>query len=154
MVTGNWGLLPAGMNERSLRSEFKSASAEAEKAFKNAGVYIEKLIENPRHVEVQVIADQQGNVVHLWERDCTMQRKHQKLIEESPAPNLPLAVREDICKGVPVGQLGVNGCLIGQPIIEVSPIKQIFCQDGRILDQAHQKEVHKNDNQHEDGSGT
>ena len=88
----------AAHNEINLRSELKAASAEAEKAFKNAGVYIEKFIEKPRHVEVQLIADQHGNAFHLWERDCTMQRKHQKLIEESPAPNLPQSVREDICK--------------------------------------------------------
>ena len=94
---GGKGIRPAH-NEMSLRTELKAASAEAEKAFKNAGVYIEKLIEKPRHVEVQILADTHGNVVHLWERDCTMQRKHQKLIEESPAPNLPQAVREDICK--------------------------------------------------------
>src|SRR5690606_29771513 len=93
---GGKGIRPAH-NEMSLRTELKSAAAEAEKAFKNAGIYIEKLIEKPRHVEVQVLADQHGNVVHLWERDCTMQRKHQKLIEESPAPNLPQKVREDIC---------------------------------------------------------
>jgi acetyl-CoA carboxylase, biotin carboxylase subunit len=93
---GGKGIRPAH-NEMSLRTELKAAAAEAEKAFKNAGVYIEKLVEKPRHVEVQVLADQHGNIVHLWERDCTMQRKHQKLIEESPAPNLPLQVREDIC---------------------------------------------------------
>jgi acetyl-CoA carboxylase, biotin carboxylase subunit len=94
---GGKGIRPA-MNEISLRAEFKAASAEAEKAFKNGGVYIEKLIEKPRHVEVQLLGDQHGTVVHLWERDCTMQRKHQKLIEESPAPNLPQSIREDICK--------------------------------------------------------
>lgn len=94
---GGKGIRPAS-DEATLRTELKAAAAEAEKAFKNAGVYIEKFIEKPRHVEVQVIADQHGNVVHLWERDCTMQRKHQKLIEESPAPNLPLSVRENICK--------------------------------------------------------
>ncbi len=88
----------AAMNEMSLKSELKSAAAEAEKAFKNAGVYIEKYIEKPRHVEVQILADQHGNAVHLWERDCTMQRRHQKLIEEAPAPKLPQSVREDICK--------------------------------------------------------
>lgn len=88
----------AAHNEMNLRSELKAAAAEAEKAFKNAGVYVEKYIEKPRHVEVQILADQHGNAVHLWERDCTMQRKHQKLIEESPAPNLPQAVREEICK--------------------------------------------------------
>lgn len=94
---GGKGIRPA-FNEINLRTELKAAAAEAEKAFKNAGVYIEKYVEKPRHVEVQIIADQHGNALHLWERDCTMQRKHQKLIEESPAPNLPLSVREDICK--------------------------------------------------------
>ncbi len=85
-------------NDINLKAGLKSAAAEAEKAFKNAGVYLEKYIEKPRHVEVQILADQHGNVYHLWERDCSTQRKHQKLIEESPAANLPLAVREDICK--------------------------------------------------------
>ncbi len=94
---GGKGIRPA-RNDITLRSELKAASAEAEKAFKNPGVYIEKLVEKPRHVEVQVLADNHGNAVHLWERDCTMQRRHQKLIEESPAPNLPQSVREDICK--------------------------------------------------------
>ncbi len=84
-------------DESELISGLKQASQEAEKAFKNAGVYMEKYVENPRHVEVQFIADTHGNVVHLWERDCSMQRKHQKLIEESPSPNLPKDIREKIC---------------------------------------------------------
>jgi acetyl-CoA carboxylase biotin carboxylase subunit len=84
-------------DEAELVSGLKQAAQEAEKAFKNAGVYLEKYVENPRHVEVQFIADTHGNVVHLWERDCSMQRKHQKLIEESPSPNLPQSVREKIC---------------------------------------------------------
>jgi acetyl-CoA carboxylase biotin carboxylase subunit len=86
------------MNDVSLRTGLKSAALEAEKAFKNAGVYLEKYIDRPRHVEVQIIADNHGNVVHLWERDCTLQRRHQKLVEESPAPTLPQGVREEICK--------------------------------------------------------
>lgn len=85
-------------NDISLKTGLKQAAMEAEKAFNNAGVYIEKYVENPRHVEVQILADLHGEVVHLWERDCSSQRRHQKLIEESPAPNLPQAVREDICK--------------------------------------------------------
>lgn len=85
-------------NDISLKAGLKAAALEAEKAFNNAGVYLEKYIENPRHVEVQIIADLHGEVVHLWERDCSSQRRHQKLIEESPAPNLPQSVREDICK--------------------------------------------------------
>jgi acetyl-CoA carboxylase biotin carboxylase subunit len=85
-------------NDIALKAGLKQAALEAEKAFNNAGVYLEKYIENPRHVEVQILADQHGEAVHLWERDCSTQRKHQKLIEESPAPNLPQSVREDICK--------------------------------------------------------
>jgi len=85
-------------NEDDLKTGLKSASTEAEKAFKNAGVYLEKYVENPRHIEVQVMADKHGNVVHLWERDCSTQRKHQKLIEESPAPNFPDEARNAICE--------------------------------------------------------
>lgn len=85
-------------NDINLKSGLKAAALEAEKSFSNAGVYIEKYIENPRHVEVQLLADTHGKVLHLWERDCSLQRRHQKLVEESPAPNLPRAVREDMCK--------------------------------------------------------
>ncbi|MEX0728317.1 MAG: acetyl-CoA carboxylase biotin carboxylase subunit [Planctomycetaceae bacterium] len=85
-------------NEAELKTGLKSASVEAEKAFKNAGVYLEKYIENPRHVEVQIIADRHGHALHLWERDCSLQRRHQKLVEESPGPLLPDDVRENICK--------------------------------------------------------
>ncbi len=84
-------------NDIALKAGLKAASQEAEKAFSNAGVYLEKYIEKARHVEVQVIGDTHGNVVHLWERDCSMQRKHQKLVEESPAPNMPASVRKDLC---------------------------------------------------------
>ncbi len=67
---------------------FKQAQAEAENAFKDSTVYIEKYVEFGRHVEVQILADHHGNTVHLWERDCSMQRRHQKLVEESPSPLL------------------------------------------------------------------
>lgn len=85
-------------NELVLKTALTQAKTEAEAAFGNAGVYLEKFIERPRHVEVQIIADHFGNVVHLWERDCSTQRRHQKLIEESPAPNLPEDVRASICE--------------------------------------------------------
>src|SRR3954467_7462946 len=73
-------------NEVSLRAGLKQAALEAENAFKDPTVYIEKYVEYGRHVEVQVIADQHGNACHLYERDCSMQRRHQKLVEESPCP--------------------------------------------------------------------
>jgi acetyl-CoA carboxylase biotin carboxylase subunit len=85
-------------NEVSLRSGFKQAQAEAEAAFKNSTVYIEKYVEFGRHVEVQILADNHGNAVHLWERDCSMQRRHQKLVEESPSPVLRQEVREKLCE--------------------------------------------------------
>jgi acetyl-CoA carboxylase biotin carboxylase subunit len=84
-------------NDISLITGLQAARQEAEKAFKDGSVYLEKYIEQPRHVEVQILADRQGNVVHLWERDCSLQRRHQKLVEESPAPNLAADVRQAIC---------------------------------------------------------
>ena len=84
-------------NDVSLRAGLKQAQAEAENAFKDSTVYIEKYVEFGRHVEVQILADAHGNAVHLWERDCSMQRRHQKLVEESPSPFLKQSVREELC---------------------------------------------------------
>jgi acetyl-CoA carboxylase biotin carboxylase subunit len=80
-------------NEQALASAWQQASAEALAAFGNPGIYIERYVERPRHVEIQFLGDKHGNVVHLWERDCSTQRRHQKLIEESPSPRLPAETR-------------------------------------------------------------
>ena len=85
-------------NEMSLRSGMKAAKSEADNAFGNDTVYLEKFIENARHVEVQILGDTQGNVCHLWERDCTMQRRKQKLIEEAPCPVITRGEAESLCK--------------------------------------------------------
>ncbi len=75
----------------------KQAEQEAEGAFQSTALYIEKYVERPRHVEVQIIADNNGNVVHLGERDCTLQRRYQKLVEESPSPAIDARTRKDLC---------------------------------------------------------
>jgi acetyl-CoA carboxylase biotin carboxylase subunit len=86
------------LDEEALVTAVKQAQAEAEAAFGNGDVYLEKYVEHPRHIEVQILADHYGNIVHLCERDCTMQRRHQKLLEESPAPRLDDAIRRAVCE--------------------------------------------------------
>jgi acetyl-CoA carboxylase biotin carboxylase subunit len=94
---GGRGMRVAG-NELALKSAIQQSQVEAQAAFGDASVYLEKYIEHPRHIEVQILADHHGNVVHLWERDCTMQRRHQKVVEESPAAHLKDATRRAICE--------------------------------------------------------
>lgn len=83
---------PAG-----LREAIEAASREAESAFGDPTVYLEQAVLNPRHIEVQILADTHGNVIHLYERDCSVQRRHQKVIELAPAPNLPAELRAKMC---------------------------------------------------------
>ncbi len=91
-------------NKKDLLNAIDMASTEAGTAFGNPAVYMEKYLENPRHVEIQVLADGQGHAIHLGERDCSMQRRHQKVVEESPAPGITAKQREEI------GALCVAAC--------------------------------------------
>ena len=85
-------------NEATLKSQLKQASVEAQSAFGNGAVFIEKYLEHARHVEVQVLGDKHGHAVHLFERDCSMQRRHQKVIEEAPGPSIDRRKRDAACE--------------------------------------------------------
>ncbi|RJQ68743.1 pyruvate carboxylase [Pseudonocardiaceae bacterium YIM PH 21723] len=80
-----------------LRESLEAAMREAESAFGDATVFMEQAVVEPRHIEVQILADGEGNVIHLFERDCSVQRRHQKVVEIAPAPNLPAELRDRIC---------------------------------------------------------
>ncbi|MFA5356154.1 MAG: acetyl-CoA carboxylase biotin carboxylase subunit [Candidatus Omnitrophota bacterium] len=90
-------------NDISLISNLMTAQAEAEANFGNSSVYIEKYVEKPRHIEIQILADKYGHVIHLGERDCSIQRRHQKLLEESPSPAVDPKMRKRL------GELAVKG---------------------------------------------
>lgn len=83
--------------EGELEDAFNRAKSEAEKSFGNSEVYIERYIDNPKHIEVQIIGDEYGNIVHLYERDCSVQRRHQKVVEVAPSVGLSKELRERIC---------------------------------------------------------
>ena len=90
-------------NADDLKRGFIVASSEADVSFGNPELYIEKFIKDPKHIEIQILADEHGNVIHLGERDCSIQRRHQKLIEESPSPAVDDPLREKI------GNAAING---------------------------------------------
>lgn len=94
---GGRGIRPAH-NEAALRTQFRNARAEAEAAFRDGTIYIEKLVERARHVEVQLLGDRKGRALHLWERDCSLQRRNQKLVEESPSPHISNKTRKKLCE--------------------------------------------------------
>lgn len=83
---------------QSLMNSIQLTKAEAKAAFGDDTVYMEKFLTNPRHVEVQILSDGQGNAIHLYDRDCSLQRRHQKVLEEAPAPGIDMAIREEVYK--------------------------------------------------------
>ncbi len=91
-------------SESELAGNLELAQSEALSAFKNGAVYIERYIERPRHIEIQVLADEHGNTIHLGERECTIQRRHQKLLEEAPSPAISKELREQM------GRVAVRAC--------------------------------------------
>ena len=102
MLKASWGGGGRGMrpilSEDELEAKVREGRREAEAAFGNGEGYLEKMIQRARHVEVQILGDKQGNVWHLWERDCTVQRRNQKVVERAPAPYLTQAQREEVCE--------------------------------------------------------
>ncbi len=96
------------LNESELRKNFSIASTEALTCFANGSLYMEKFFTQPRHIEIQLLADKHGNVVHLGERDCSIQRRHQKLIEESPSPALTNEIRAQFGRDAVLGAKSVN----------------------------------------------
>ncbi|MCB6178626.1 pyruvate carboxylase [Rhodobacter sp. Har01] len=102
MLKASWGGGGRGMrpilSEDELEAKVREGRREAETAFGNGEGYLEKMIQRARHVEVQILGDKQGSVWHLWERDCTVQRRNQKVVERAPAPYLTQAQREDVCE--------------------------------------------------------
>jgi acetyl-CoA carboxylase biotin carboxylase subunit len=95
-------------DDRDLVRLFQAAQGEAEAAFGNPGLYLEKFIERPRHIEFQILADSYGNVIHLGERDCSIQRRHQKLLEEAPSPALTSQLREKMGTAAVMAAKSIN----------------------------------------------
>ncbi len=102
MLKASWGGGGRGMRPingpEELADKVREGRREAEAAFGNGEGYLEKMILRARHVEVQILGDKHGNIYHLWERDCTVQRRNQKVVERAPAPYLTQAQREEVCE--------------------------------------------------------
>jgi acetyl-CoA/propionyl-CoA carboxylase, biotin carboxylase, biotin carboxyl carrier protein len=114
------------LSDDELQAAFEGAAREGEKFFSDATVYLERYLPDPRHVEVQVLADRHGNTIHLGERDCSVQRRHQKLIEESPAPAVDAALRERI------GKIGVDAAqAVGY--VGAGTIEGLLSEDGEYF---------------------
>src|SRR6185312_15580927 len=112
--------------ESELQAAFDGAAREGEKFFSDATVYLERYLPDPRHVEVQVLADRHGNTIHLGERDCSVQRRHQKLIEESPAP----AVDEEL--RARIGRIGVEAAR-AVDYVGAGTIEGLLSEDGEYF---------------------
>jgi len=100
-------------NDEELRQAFQSARGRAKAYFGNDTMFLEKYVENPHHIEVQIVADNHGNVLHLLERECSIQRRHQKVLEESPSPFLDQTTREQICQAAVQAAKAVNYTGVG-----------------------------------------
>jgi acetyl-CoA carboxylase biotin carboxylase subunit len=113
-------------DETELLRALPLAQAEAEAAFGNGAVYLERLVERPRHVEVQILADDFGNTLAIGERDCSIQRRHQKLVEEAPAPNLPRKTRDALLKAAVKGAKAAKYTNAGTLEFLVDPRGNLF----------------------------
>jgi len=122
--------------ESEFKNAFERAVSEAKSAFGDGTVFIERFLERPRHIEVQIIGDSIGNIVHLFERDCSVQRRHQKVVEVAPATHLPEEVRQSIwadaiklAKSVNYRNAGTAEFLVDQQgrhyFIEINPRIQV-----------------------------
>lgn len=122
--------------ESEFKNSFERAVSEAKSAFGDGTVFIERFLERPRHIEVQIIGDSLGNIVHLFERDCSVQRRHQKVVEVAPATHLPEEVRQAIwgdaiklAKSVNYRNAGTAEFLVDQQgrhyFIEINPRIQV-----------------------------